>query len=238
MIRTLIALLALATGAGLAAPAAAQSPDIGERLEGCAACHGERGEGVGGTVYYPHLAGKPAGYLFEQLRGFRDGRRHFPPMTYLVQYMDDAWLREISGFYAAQPVPRALPHAEAAPMTATQQARARILVREGDPDRDIPPCSACHGETLEGLEPGVPAIVGLPADYVIAQMGSWRTGLRQGAPPDCMATVANRLSLADITLIAQWLSRQPHAADARPAPAASFEPPLACGSLSHAETAR
>ena len=52
-----------------------------ERLAACAACHGARGEGAPGAEYYPHLAGKPAGYLFAQMQGFRDGRRHYPQMV-------------------------------------------------------------------------------------------------------------------------------------------------------------
>ena len=46
-----------------------------ERLAACANCHGKHGEGVTGSQYYPHLAGKPAGYLFAQMQAYRDGRR-------------------------------------------------------------------------------------------------------------------------------------------------------------------
>lgn len=41
----------------------------------CAACHGERGEGLTKAEFYPRLAGKPAGYLFNQLGAFREGKR-------------------------------------------------------------------------------------------------------------------------------------------------------------------
>ena len=36
--------------------------------------------------YFPRLAGKPAGYLMNQLVAFRDGRRRYPPMNYLLEY--------------------------------------------------------------------------------------------------------------------------------------------------------
>ncbi len=76
---------------------------MAERLAACAACHGRHGEGVQGAQYVPHLAGKPAGYLFEQLQGFRDGRRVNAQMSWLVQFSDDAWLHEIADYYAALP---------------------------------------------------------------------------------------------------------------------------------------
>jgi len=205
--------------------------DMAERLAACAACHGERGEGVAGAEYYPHLAGKPAGYLFEQLKGFRDGRRVNPQMIWLVQFSDDAWLREIAGYYAAMPPRTHAADTGAAALTPERRARAEQLVREGDPARGVPACSACHGANLAGLEPGIPATVGLPADYVVAQFGHWRNGTRRGAEPDCMGDVARAIAPEDIRAVATWLSQQAHSADVRPAPAGAFVPPVACGAV-------
>ena len=38
----------------------------------CARCHGAKGEGTN-NVYFPRLAGKPAGYLTNQLLAFHTG---------------------------------------------------------------------------------------------------------------------------------------------------------------------
>lgn len=227
-------LFALLLAAGCASAA---TPDLGERLAACAACHGERGEGVQGSEYYPHLAGKPAGYLFEQLKNFRDGRRINAQMTWLVQFMDDAYMDEIAQFYAAQPPRTRAADTGAAGLTAAMRATAEKLVEHGDPARKVPACAACHGVALTGLEPGIPALVGLPAEYIIAQLGNWRTGVRHASAPDCMAEVAHSLDPADIRAIAVWLSQQAHADEQRPAPAGSFLPPRACGELPHAEAA-
>ena len=60
------------------------APDtIEARLLACAACHGPQGQGTE-NGYFPRLAGKPAGYLMNQLVAFRDGRRRYPPMNYLL----------------------------------------------------------------------------------------------------------------------------------------------------------
>lgn len=232
----LLASLALAAALSLGS-ARAQNPeqDLRERLAACAACHGERGEGVAGSTYYPHLAGKPAGYLVEQLQAFRDGRRHYWQMVWLTQYMDDAYIAEIAAYYAAQP-----PHTQAADTTAPPlpqavRARAEQLVHHGDAAAGLPACAACHGSTLTGLEPAVPALVGLPQDYIVSQIGSWRDGTRRSKAPDCMARIAAALSPADIRLIAQYLSHQSPGEHDRPLPAGSLLPPLACGDLPHQE---
>src|SRR5690606_1718212 len=52
-----------------AQPAAVPVPDLREHLAACAICHGEHGEGATeGGEYFPHLAGKPAGYLLAQMQ--------------------------------------------------------------------------------------------------------------------------------------------------------------------------
>ncbi len=231
------ALQGAALGALLLIPLAQAQEDGPGRLAACASCHGEHGEGVPGSEYQPHLAGKPAGYLFAQLANFRDGRRLNAQMTWLLRFMDDAYLHEIADHYAAQP-PRTRPADRGAErLTPAFAATAKRLVREGDPAREVPACSACHGERLTGLEPGVPALVGLPADYVFAQLGNWRSGVRRATAPDCMAEVAKSLSDDELRAVAVWLSQQAHADAELPAPAGSFEPPRRCGSLETAGVA-
>jgi cytochrome c553 len=77
---------------------AAPIPDtLEQRLAACAACHGAQGEGQQINEYYPRIAAKPAGYLYNQLVNFRDRRRQSSPvMTYLVEFLSDDYLREIA----------------------------------------------------------------------------------------------------------------------------------------------
>jgi cytochrome c553 len=208
----------------------AADDDLLRRLAACASCHGSHGEGVGGGEYIPHLSGKPAGYLLDQLRAFRDGRRHYAPMVWLVRNLDDAYLAEIAEVYAAQ-TPRTRAETGDHGLTPAQRARAEQLVTEGDAGRGLPACSACHGEALTGLEPGVPALVGLPADYLIAQLGAWRVGVRAAREPDCMREIARRLDDADLRVLGQWLAAQGHAEPTPPAAAGSVDLPVACGAL-------
>ena len=78
--------------------------------DACTGCHGKEGRAAA-DGYYPRLAGKPAGYLYNQLLNFRDGRRHNPTMTALVDLMPDATLREIAGHFASVDLPYPPPRA-------------------------------------------------------------------------------------------------------------------------------
>jgi cytochrome c553 len=70
------------------------------RVLACAPCHGAKGEGTN-NPYFPRLAGKPAGYLANQLLAFHTGRRHYPPMNYLLAYLPDDYLKKIADYFNA-----------------------------------------------------------------------------------------------------------------------------------------
>lgn len=205
---------------------------MAQRMLACTGCHGKDGRAVG-DVYFPRIAGKPAGYLYNQLLNFRDGRRHYGLMTRMVSLLSDDYLAEIARHFAAMEVPYPAPAAAHTATTAVLQ-RGRELALRGDARRDLPACARCHGEHLMGVQPRFPALLGLPVDYLVAQLGGWRTGERRAHAPDCMARIARRLSDADAYAVVSWLASQPVPDDSHPAPAPErFEPPapdLACGS--------
>jgi cytochrome c553 len=205
-----------------------RAPDTMEqRLLACAACHGRQGEGTNND-YFPRLAGKPAGYLLNQLVAFRDGRRRYPPMNYLLEYQSDAFLKKIADYFAALHPP-ANPQA-ASDMSAAILARGRSLVADGDMAHGVPACSRCHGTKLTGMEPGIPGLVGLHASYISAQLGAFRYGTRTAAAPDCMQYIAASLTESDVTAVAAWLASQPIPPDPSPVPKGTLQMPLACGS--------
>ena len=79
-------------------------PDtLEQRIIACAACHGKKGEGLRANEYSPRIAGKPAGYLYNQLVNFRERRRHSPVMNHMVAYVSDGYLRENAQYYANLP---------------------------------------------------------------------------------------------------------------------------------------
>ncbi|RDS86817.1 cytochrome c4 [Dyella psychrodurans] len=205
-------------------------PDtLQQRIAACTTCHGAHGEGSPGSGFFPRLAGKPAGYLALQIQNFQRGLRKYAPMEYTVRQLSPEYIREIAEYFAAQQVPYERPPVP--DLAPSFLRRGQQLVTTGDPALKVPPCQACHGKALTGTEPSVPGLVGLPYDYISSQLGSWRTGTRASAAPDCMATIANRLTPADITAVAAWLASHDVPADTHPQPAGSITPPLSCGVL-------
>ena len=98
-------------------------------------------------------------------------------------------------------------------MPVATLARGRQLALQGDAARQVPACMQCHGERLTGLQPHVPGLLGLPLDYLNAQLGAWQTQQRQAKAPDCMAQIVKRLDSSDLMAVATWLSTQPLPAD-------------------------
>lgn len=235
MIR-LPALTALLIGAVLICTPAHASPGAGHDLEqrvlACTGCHGAEGRAAA-DGYYPRIAGKPAGYLYNQLLNFRDGRRQYPLMTGLLQTLSDDYLREMAGHFAALELP--YPPPARSTQKAATLARGEALVRRGDATHDIPACESCHGSALTGVAPAIPGLLGLPRDYLAAQLAGWKSGIRQAHAPDCMAQIAQRMSADDIQAVAHWLSSQPVAQGGKPAARLDKPLPIRCGGVQEGE---
>lgn len=197
------------------------------RVQACTGCHGREGRAAP-DGYQPRIAGKPAGYLLNQLQHFQTGRRQNAAMRHLIRHLPEPYLAEMAGHFAAQdlPYPPPLP----AQADAAALARGEALARRGDDARRIPACQACHGAALTGVQPTVPGLLGLPRDYVVGQVGAWRSGLRRAHAPDCMADIAKTLTEADLYAVASWLAAQPLPANPHPAAALPAPMPVACGS--------
>jgi cytochrome c553 len=231
-------LLGVVLGVALSAPARGAelrvAPDtIEARAQGCATCHGAHGEGTRDPGF-PRIAGKPAGYLFNQLQNFRDGQRSYPPMNYLLAYMHDDYLRELADYFSTQrpePALTAPPVASAAKVQANAAiAVGERLVRHGNTATAVPACERCHGSRLTGMDPGIPGLVGLNGRYIAAQLVSWRVGTRRAKPPDCMREIATRLTEPEVSGVAAWLAAEPAPSPGTPAAAGSWTTPIPCGS--------
>ncbi len=224
------ALLAALAGLLLSAHSFAASPQdtLAQRVLACTACHGQQGRAAP-DGYHPRIAGKPALYLFNQLVNFREGRRRYGPMAYMVDHLSDDYLHEIADHFATIDLPYPAP----APASDSREALAlgESLALKGDEARKLPACAACHGQALTGVAPAIPGLLGLPRDYLKGQLGAWANGQRRAHAPDCMADIARALTPQDVSAVAAWLATRPvpvpaKAADALPAPL-----PQECGSV-------
>lgn len=198
------------------------------RVLACVTCHGKEGRATQ-EGYFPRIAGKPAGYLANQLINFRDGRRSYPQMTSLIEHLTDDYLREMAAHFAALDLPYAPPPAPQALPAALE--KGRLLVQQGDAARSIPACVQCHGQAMTGVSPFIPGLLGLPRDYLNSQLGAWKTGQRRAHVPDCMADIARQLTPEDVSAVSAWLAAQPVPGGGKPATSLAQPMPARCGGV-------
>jgi cytochrome c553 len=225
--RFCLVILVAAHARPLAAQPAPVEDTMAQRMQACSVCHGKEGRATN-AGYFPRIAGKPAGYLYNQLQSFKAGRRRNEAMNHLVQHLSDDYLRDIARYFAELDLP--YPPAQPNTLAPAQRSVAERLVFDGLPDRGIPSCVSCHGQQMAGMQPAMPGLLTLPTDYLIGQLGAWRTGQRKSMAPDCMAEIAKRLNTEEIGAVARWLSAQTLPTGTQAA-AATVQPlPMPCGS--------
>lgn len=215
-------------GAPVPAPAVPVGSGMASRVLACTVCHGKEGRATP-DGYFPRIAGKPAGYLANQLLNFRDGRRSYPQMGYLIEHLTDDYLREMAEHFAALDLPYPPPPPPQAPPAMLEQGRK--LVQQGDAARKLPACVACHGAAMTGAAPSIPGLLGLPRDYLNSQLGAWKTGQRRTQPPDCMAAIARQLTPEEVSAASAWLAAQPVPAGGKPANHLPAAMPARCGGV-------
>jgi cytochrome c553 len=90
----------VAAGLLWAGGAGAAEPDAGpEKAQLCATCHGPKG--IATMPMTPHLAGQPAGYLSEQLRAYRSGKRQHEIMSLIAKPLSDDDITNLAAWYAS-----------------------------------------------------------------------------------------------------------------------------------------
>jgi cytochrome c553 len=104
---------------------------------------------------------------------------------------------EVAAWYAKQK-----PAPGRAANDSDQVAAGKTLFAEGLPANGVPPCSACHGSTAEGMGP-FPRLAGQPAPYLQSQLQAFADGMRTHAAP--MGQVARHLDPAQIAALAAYL---------------------------------
>jgi cytochrome c553 len=209
----LAAVLALA-GLGFLKSASADeaikgSADAGAQKSAvCAACHGTTGNSI--NPEWPNLAGQNTAYLREQLAMFKAKHRNSPIMEPIVTPLTEQDFADLSEFFAGQ-TPAGL---EADP---SYWKAGEALYKSGDPARNIPACTACHGPAGQGnAAAGYPALRAQHSVYTVKQLQDYLTGNRYRDPVNpatvhttrnsaMMTTIAARLSPEDIRNVASYL---------------------------------
>jgi len=192
VIQVAAALLCFAPGSVLAAEVPA---GMREKLDTCAACHGENG--VSPNQEVPSLAAQPDLFTQWQLVYMRDGTRKVEAMEEVMKDMTDFDIRFYGSYFAVLPPP--VP-GHGKPNDAES---AEVLNLIG-PRR----CTNCHDDTMAG-KGEMPRLAGQRADYLVKALRDYRSNARRGRGQAVMVEMVSTLSENDINILAEYLSRLP-----------------------------
>ncbi|MGC1548590.1 MAG: cytochrome c4 [Rhodanobacter sp.] len=180
----------------------------------CGACHGA--DGNSSDAQYPKLAGQHESYIVRQLADFKSGVRQNPIMQGMATPLSEQDMHDIGAYFESQ---------QSLPGVADEAlvAQGGKLFREGDPDRGIPACMACH--LIDGRgNPGAvyPQLTSQHAQYIEATLKAWHSGITWGTDDHAqiMPLIAQKLDVKDIEALSSYIEGL-HVADGATAQPAS-----------------
>jgi cytochrome c553 len=167
----------------------------------CAACHAADGNST--APANPKIAGQFPEYLNKQLGDFKlkDGKqpaRESPVMTGMAANLSEADMRSLAAYYAAQPLK---------PSAAADKdlvALGQKIWRGGNPAKNIPACSGCHGPAGAGIPAQYPRLAGQYAEYLGAQLKAFREATRANDTNGIMRGVAAHMNDREIRAVSEY----------------------------------
>jgi cytochrome c553 len=175
------------------------------KIQYCTDCHGSSGQGYRGFFPMPRLAGQTNEYFENQLRAFVEGRResHIALRMSKVHGLSPEMRTALAThFRDLNPKPFG-----SAPRELI--AAGKAIYEGGDPEANVPACSACHGPEAKGSGAN-PRLAGQLYPYVVKELMNWSTERGQNpAISDTSAVmqpIARSLSKSQTEAIAAYLS--------------------------------
>ena len=201
-----VVLAAVGLASNLAFAQADKNPDFakGQALAGvCAGCHGV--DGVSPIPTQPNLAGMSWQYIAKQLKHFKTGQRDNAIMKGFSATLSDADMKALGVYFASM---------KGRPIGTKDEKLAKTaekLYRAGDATRGIPACAGCHSPSGAGIPALYPRVGGQHAEYTLAQLTAFRSGVRGGATKEdanptgkMMMTIAGKLTEPEIKALAEY----------------------------------
>jgi cytochrome c553 len=161
----------------------------------CAACHTPTGNSV--ITLNPKLAAQHPEYLEKQLTEFKAGKRNNAVMTGIASALSEEDMKNLAAYFSSQQL--TLGQAK----SNGKESLGEKIYRGGIAATNVPACAACHGATGAGLPKQFPRLGGQHADYILAQLRTFRTGERANAP--MMMAIAAKMSDAEMAAVADYM---------------------------------
>lgn len=172
-------------------PVRAQGAKTGDAAAGkaasaaCAGCHGDKG--VATAAGTPSLAGQDPQYLAAALAAYKSGERKDETMKGLAASLDDAGMRNLGAYFAAQ-TPQGAKVVK--PLTTAEWVQR---------------CDRCHGTNGNSTDPRLPALAAQRSEYLSKVLHAYRTGARKSPQMAAMSAV---LTESDVEALAAYYARQ------------------------------
>jgi cytochrome c553 len=163
-----------------------------ERIQLCAACHGEDGNSTNAQI--PSIAGQPKLFLENQLILFREELRKSDQMLPVVKGLKDPDIIKLAEHFSKL-------RAKGMESGVADPKLMKIGVEKAKALR----CGVCHLSDFSGQNQ-IPRLSGQREAYLEAEMRAYRDGKRTGADT-IMAAALYGVSDADIKALAHYLSR-------------------------------
>lgn len=166
----------------------------------CLACHGADGNSISPT--FPKLAGQQPEYITKQLMNFKSGARTNAIMQGVVVSSnltpDD--MKNLGIYFSQQTIK------PGATKDKILTEEGEKIFKGGDTATGTPACAACHGPAGVGIPSEFPRLAGQHAEYVYAQLNSFRLGDRSTDSAKMMRTIASRLTDHEMKAVADYVS--------------------------------
>ena len=185
-----LGLIAVFAAAVTALPCGARAQAIEQRTQLCAACHGDNGIPQQATT--PVIWGQQLGYLYLQLRDYKNGTRKNDQMSAVAAVLERDDMLALAQYFSQKPWPNL--QQKPAPESVT----TRALVA----NKSIG-CTGCHQDGYRG-EGTQPRLAGQRRDYLARTMADFRTGTRGNNPG--MTDLMNAASEDDLAALADYLA--------------------------------
>ncbi len=164
----------------------------------CAACHGV--DGNSSNPIWPSLAGQHASYTYKQLMDFKQGRRVNASMSGMVALLTEEDMKNLAAYYESQ-------RPKGAAFDPATIARGESIYRGGITETHVAACMGCHSPSGQGNGPaGWPSLAGQHPQYIVAQLQSFKEGLRANDPGKMMRNAVVRMSDAEMESVANYVA--------------------------------
>jgi cytochrome c553 len=178
----------LASIVGLLATARADT--LSDHVELCVACHGE--QGVPQNKSIPVIDGQQQGYLYLQLRDYKNGDRRNDVMSPIAEALERADMMALAEYFSKRPWPDLR---QPRPTDAVVARALRANASVG--------CTGCHLGEYQGAGTQ-PRLAGQARDYMLQTMLDFRTHKRANNPG--MSDLMIATSEDDLVAMADYLA--------------------------------